>query len=317
MPDAPCPHHPHTPVTDGACGGCTPYPRNCKADIEAGHAEPVDAWAARIGLRPAQLDAITGNTTTTAAEPAAAESPTPDAEGLYWRLRRAVEAARREVDEITLVAIAAALAAEPSRLEQENERLRAEIDTADRIRTDAQRDRDQHAALLREVLALFPHSPFPDQLVHSDFVTVEFVNMWRSHLAQTVETAWWEQLAQVRAERDEARQHTQALTDEVAALRTVLEQGRTIQADTLRSLSTAWARRRRYRLAWRSARRRATKHRTERNQLQHALDEVRRFNQMTVDLSCRAEAIVQARDTLHVIDTALATQDEHPVPATP
>jgi hypothetical protein len=43
----------------------------------------------------------------------------------------------------------------------------------------------------------------------------------------------------------------------------------------------------------------------ELDRLQRAIDNVRRFNQITADISCRVQAIEQARDTLEILAAAL------------
>lgn len=82
----------------------------------------------------------------------------------------------------------------------------ADLKTADRIRADAQRDRDQHAAVLGEVLAAFVHKVdgyrVPRLSAEADVVTLE---KWRSVVAPTVERPWWETVAEIRAELKEAQ----------------------------------------------------------------------------------------------------------------
>jgi hypothetical protein len=83
-----------------------------------------------------------------------------------------------------------------------------ELENADRIRAEAQRDRDQHAAVLREIL-----SRFTPALVNGKYafyqaeqpVPVEELERWRSVLAPTVERPWWETVAEVRGELAEAQ----------------------------------------------------------------------------------------------------------------
>ncbi|MEE1838162.1 hypothetical protein [Streptomyces sp. SP17KL33] len=45
--------------------------------------------------------------------------------------------------------------------------------------------------------------------------------------------------------------------------------------------------------------------RAERDRLQRAVDDVRRFNETTAEASCRVQAVEHARDTLNILDRAL------------
>ena len=49
-----------------------------------------------------------------------------------------------------------------------------------------------------------------------------------------------------------------------------------------------------------------------RDQLQRAIDDVRRFNQLTADASCRVQAAEHARDTLQILDASLNQTQEQP-----
>ena len=99
------------------------------------------------------------------------------------------------------------------RAEHERDVVAADLETADRIRAEAQRDRDQHAAVLAEVLATFVHKVDGYRIprVRSGEVDVVTLERWRSFVAPTVERPWWETLAEVRAELEE----TQAELDRI------------------------------------------------------------------------------------------------------
>ncbi|MFD3310087.1 hypothetical protein [Streptomyces sp. NPDC058694] len=92
----------------------------------------------------------------------------------------------------------------------------AERDTADRIRAEAQRDRDQHAAVLAEVLRHFTmQTGDPDDpRVRTPWVPTNTVDRWRSVVAPTVERPWWVDVAEIRAELKE----TQAAIERVRGL---------------------------------------------------------------------------------------------------
>lgn len=86
-----------------------------------------------------------------------------------------------------------------------------ETETADRIRAEVQRDRDQHAAVLAEVLATFVNPVYGFRLPRRQSVPVDVVTLdkWRSVVAPTVERPWWVQLDEVRAELGEAQAATE------------------------------------------------------------------------------------------------------------
>ncbi|MET9099979.1 hypothetical protein [Streptomyces antibioticus] len=90
---------------------------------------------------------------------------------------------------------------------READRLTAELETADRIRAEAQRDRDQHAAVLAEVLAAFVHKVegylIPRRSAEADVVTLD---RWRSVIAPTPERPWWQQVDEARAELEQANE---------------------------------------------------------------------------------------------------------------
>lgn len=74
-----------------------------------------------------------------------------------------------------------------------------DLDTADRIRAEAQRDRDQHAAVLAEVLRHFVHKGHPGEpCLQTGWIPVKTVEKWRSVIAPTVERPWWQQVAEAQ-----------------------------------------------------------------------------------------------------------------------
>jgi hypothetical protein len=118
------------------------------------------------------------------------------------------------------------------------DRLRAEIQTADRIRAEAQRDRDQHAAVLGEVLATFVHETHPGRrCLQSGHINVGTVERWRSVVAPTVERPWWEQLAEERSRADTAEMRAERRARTVARIRRLADrtdQGQWINPFALR-----------------------------------------------------------------------------------
>lgn len=82
----------------------------------------------------------------------------------------------------------------------------ADRDTADRLRAEVQRDRDQHAAVLAEVLATFVHKVGGHRIPRrSGEVDVVTLDKWRSMVAPAVERPWWEAVAAAKADRDQAQ----------------------------------------------------------------------------------------------------------------
>jgi hypothetical protein len=94
-------------------------------------------------------------------------------------------------------------------LRTEKERADAAIgreETADEAAAKAQRDRDQHAAVLAEVLATFVHKAdgvLPS--LRSGPVDMQTLKKWRSVVAPTVERPWWEQVAEAQAAIERVR----------------------------------------------------------------------------------------------------------------
>jgi hypothetical protein len=119
-----------------------------------------------------------------------------------------------------------------NRSEAERARTAAELEAADRIRAEAQRDRDQHAAVLREVLGLFDKVTGHGAVKGYHFsgvVDPEQFERWRSVVAPTVERPWWETVAEVRGELAEAQAAIKRVRAKVAEWRDWNEQ------------ETAWA----------------------------------------------------------------------------
>lgn len=81
------------------------------------------------------------------------------------------------------------------------------LSRAEASRAEAQRDRDQHAAVLREVLATFVHKVEGYRIprVRSGEVDVVTLDKWRSVVAPTVERPWWETVTELRAELEQLR----------------------------------------------------------------------------------------------------------------
>ncbi|MFF1297960.1 MULTISPECIES: hypothetical protein [unclassified Streptomyces] len=85
------------------------------------------------------------------------------------------------------------------------------LSRAERFRAEAQRDRDQHAAVLAEVLALFTplstRSGDGTVLTYSsdDVIEAERMDRWRSVIAPNAERPWWQTVAEVRAELEQAQ----------------------------------------------------------------------------------------------------------------
>ncbi|GHA01112.1 hypothetical protein ACFOOM_12395 [Streptomyces echinoruber] len=100
-------------------------------------------------------------------------------------------------------------------LTAENKRANDAIDreeAADRARAEAQRDRDQHAVTLAEVLRHFTEHGHPGEpCVRTGWIQTETVDRWRAVIAPTVERPWWKQLADAVAELEQ----TQAVIDRV------------------------------------------------------------------------------------------------------
>jgi hypothetical protein len=143
-------------------------------------------------------------------------------------LRRHIDAEIREHDTARAVAaeeerLRFALAAERDRWKErsrgaghERDIIAADLDTAVRLRAEAQRDRDQHAAVLREVLDRFRAA---DGGHLEAYATRETLDQWRSTVAPPVERPWWEQAAAYEQAAVEATKH-------VLELKAVIERAR-------------------------------------------------------------------------------------------
>lgn len=80
-------------------------------------------------------------------------------------------------------------------------------------RADVQRDRDQYAAVLAEMLRQFTmQTGDPDDpRVRTPWLPTSSVEQWRSVVASPVERPWWEQVDELRAGRDRIRQEYETL----------------------------------------------------------------------------------------------------------
>lgn len=127
---------------------------------------------------------------------------------MYAELEQANEAARRALEQRQ------EMAEERYAWQERGDRAEREAETADRIRAEAQRTRDQHAAVLAEVLAAFVHKVdgyrVPRVRAEADVVTLE---KWRSVVAPTAERPWWVDVAEIRAELEELRGHLRYVLD--------------------------------------------------------------------------------------------------------
>lgn len=123
-------------------------------------------------------------------------------------------------------------------LKAERDRLLAEVETADRIRAETQRDRDQHAAVLGKVLGHFIHKGHPGEpCLQTGWISEKTVAQWRSVVAPTVERPWWEQLAEERSRADAATMRAERRARTVARIRGLADrtqQGQWIDPAALR-----------------------------------------------------------------------------------
>lgn len=108
---------------------------------------------------------------------------------MYAELEQANEAARRALEQRQEMA-------------EERHALQEQRDTADQVRSEAQRDRDQHAAVLAEVLGTFAKVLSDDEQRAVGYMgptaDPETFERWRSTVAPTVERPWWQQVAEAR-----------------------------------------------------------------------------------------------------------------------
>lgn len=197
-------------------------------------------WGAGIGdvLREAMADVMTAAITPEQRADALRVMAAWEASGREPVGRRAYEELKAERDRLSdqLTATKGERDAAHSRADgyaNDIDRLRDEIQTADRIRAEAQRDRDQHAAVLSEVLATFVHETHPGyRALQSQHVKAGRVEQWRSVVAPTVERPWWEHVATMRHELEVANDVT-ARTKELLARRTATLRTRAEQAEDL------------------------------------------------------------------------------------
>lgn len=133
---------------------------------------------------------------------------------MYDELQQADEAARLALEQRQAMA-------------QERYVIQEQRDAADRTRAEVQRDRDQHAAVLSEVLATFVHTVPGYELarVRSGEVDVVTLEKWRSIIAPAAERPWWHQVAMYEQEAVEATRHVLELKD-------VIEQVRALAVET-------------------------------------------------------------------------------------
>ncbi|MFM9566140.1 coiled-coil domain-containing protein [Streptomyces turgidiscabies] len=126
----------------------------------------------------------------------------------------------RLVDE--MLATVAAAEKEAREARQERDANAVDLETADRIRAEAQRDRDQHAAVLREVLSRFSLvSNFTPAYRCTVLIAPELFEQWRSTVAPTVERPWWQQVALYEKEAVEAAKHVLELKATIERVRAV------------------------------------------------------------------------------------------------
>jgi hypothetical protein len=127
---------------------------------------------------------------------------------MYEELEQANEAARRALEQRQEMA-------------RERHTIQEQRDTADRIRAEVQRDRDQHAAVLNEVLDSFRRIRTGQGFVvayQGGNVDPDTFDGWRSVVAPTAERPWWQTVAEVRAELEEAQAATERVRDCLADL---------------------------------------------------------------------------------------------------
>lgn len=120
--------------------------------------------------------------------------------------------------------LATVAAAEEKAREARHERdvIAADLETADQSRAEVQRDRDQHAAVLAEVLGRFSHA----YNEHGTFtghqctsIPDETFQRWHSVVAPTVERPWWEQVALYEKAAIEATKHVLELKAAIERVR--------------------------------------------------------------------------------------------------
>ncbi|HTE57020.1 MAG TPA: hypothetical protein VK698_39475 [Kofleriaceae bacterium] len=97
---------------------------------------------------------------------------------------------------------------------------------AERERADVQRDRDQHAAVLTDVLGRFSRDANEEGAAgYQCLLTVPgpIFERWRSMVAPTVERPWWEQVRQYEQAAVDATRHVLELKAIINAVRAALD----------------------------------------------------------------------------------------------
>lgn len=137
-------------------------------------------------------------------------------------LRQHVETEIREAD--TARSVAAGNKRHVQVMYGELEQTRVDLQAQAELRADVQRDRDQHAAVLREVLNAFsclsdrPGGPPMGHVVENPIAPEQF-DRWRSVAAPTVERPWWKQVAMYEKEAVEATRHVLELKAAIERVR--------------------------------------------------------------------------------------------------
>ncbi|MFD7996864.1 hypothetical protein [Streptomyces mexicanus] len=244
-PAAPCAQHPDAPVIGGMCGGCTQYPAGMRPAPAADNPPLAACRRMETRTCPPTYNGPCGPRPCARFEsddPTPWEPPPADEDALRTdrrdsllvllsrarrgvltpdeaaQLQQHVETELRAGDRAREKAgdLAEACKTERRRADQVEELLRVAHETsnrseaerarADRIRAEAQRDRDQHAAVLAEVLRHFTEHGHPGApCVRTGWIRTSTVDQWRSVVAPTVERPWWQQVAAARAELAEAQ----------------------------------------------------------------------------------------------------------------
>ncbi|MDX3455075.1 hypothetical protein PV396_24560 [Streptomyces sp. ME02-8801-2C] len=140
------------------------------------------------------------------------------------RLGKDVDAEIREAD--TARATAAGNRRHVQVMYAELEQTRVDCQAQAELRADMQRDRDQHAAVLTEVLGQFLSHGAGATRTLTVAVAPSTYKRWRSVVAPTVERPWWvtvaelrEELKRAEAERDKDRVRIAAVRDALGSLR--------------------------------------------------------------------------------------------------
>lgn len=230
--DGPCAQHPGAPVIGGMCGACTQYPADMRPAL-ASDEDQAQRWARREPLlvlltRIQRGRPLTEDEATLLRQHIEAEMRDADtAREKTVDLAETYKAERRRGDALAEERNEAWAEREQLRdlLRSENQRANAAIDrehTAEQAAEEAQRERDQQAAVLAEVLRHFTPALVNGQYAFfqaQEPVSVEEFQRWRSVVQHDVERPWWQQLDTVRAELEQAQaalQRVRAAADELA-----------------------------------------------------------------------------------------------------